>query len=125
MRGQQGFTLIEVILFIVILGVLASTILLASISALKNTPALHQGLIANQLANQCMEWFKGQRQLNGFSSLTCPSTPSPALCSTLTGFTVTSSISCTAINGDSNYKTITVTVSGLGNATLSTLIAGY
>jgi prepilin-type N-terminal cleavage/methylation domain-containing protein len=122
---QRGFTLIELILFIVVSSILASTILLALSAALHSTPVMHNQVIANQLADQCMEWYIGQRRTQGYSALSCPSTPSPSLCGTASGFTVNSSIACTTINSDSNYKTITVTVSGAGSATLNLLIAGY
>lgn len=125
MKTQRGFSLIELVIFIVVTSILASTILLTLQTALNNTPAIHNELIAVQLADQCMEWYVGQRRLNGYSTLTCPSTPSPTICSAPTGFTVTSSITCTTISGDANYKTITVTIAGPGNATLTTLIGNY
>ena len=72
-----------------------------------------------------MEWFTGQRQLNGYASITCPSSAVPAFCSAPSGYTLAVSITCTTISSDANYKTLTVTVSGDGNASLSTLFASY
>ncbi len=123
--SQSGFTLIELIVFIVVTSILASTILLTMLTATQNTPAMHHQMIATETAEQCMEWFIGQRRMNGYSSLSCPSTPSPTLCSAPTGYTISTNISCTTISGDANYKTITVTVSGLGNALLTQLIGNY
>ena len=120
---QQGFTLIELVMFIVITSILASTILLALTTATQKIPTVHQNTVASQIAKQCMEWFMGQESLNGFSSLTCPNTSTPSFCTAPTGYSISTSVSCTTINTDTNYKTITVTVSGLGDASFSTLIA--
>lgn len=123
MKKSSGFTLIEVLIFIVISSLLASAILIAFVTSLEKTPTVHQQLVASLTAKKCMEWFIGQNRMNGYSTLSCPSTPSPTMCSAPSGYSISSSISCTTISGDSNYKTITVTVSGLGDATLTTLIA--
>jgi hypothetical protein len=72
-----------------------------------------------------MEWFIDQRRLQGFAALTCPSAPAPSACAAPSGFTVTNAISCTTWNSDSNYKTITVSVSGLASASLSAQIGDY
>lgn len=120
-----GFTLIEVLVFIVVSSLLMTTILLSATTALNSIPAVQNQFVAIQTARQCMEWFLEQRRLNGYTALTCPSTPSASACSAPSGFTVNNTVSCTTWNTDSNYKTITVTVSGLGNASLSAQIGDY
>lgn len=125
LEHHHGFTLIELVAFIIISGLLGSTILLALITVLQKTPTLFQQQVALQTSSQCMEWFIGQRHLNGFSSITCPSTTVPGFCTTPSGYTLSVNIACTTIGSDSQYKTITVTTSGLGDATISTLIAEY
>jgi type II secretory pathway pseudopilin PulG len=125
MKKQFGFTLIEVVLFIIVIGILGSTILISFNTILQTTPALLQNTLAGQTAKQCIEWFIGQRRLNGYSSITCPSSSVPSFCSTPTGYTLAVDIVCTTINSDANYKTITVTVSNRGDASLSTLVANY
>jgi len=82
-------------------------------------------MIATQTASQCMEWYLGQRALNGYNSISCPSTAVPSFCSAPTGYVLSTNISCTTISGDANYKTIAVTVSGKGTISLTTLIANY
>lgn len=122
---QQGFTLIEILVFIVVSSLLMSTILLGAMTALRSAPGVHQQWVAMQTARQCMEWFLEQRRLNGYTALSCPSTPSASACSAPSGFSVSTSISCTTWNSDTSYKTITVTVSGLANASLSAQIGDY
>jgi type II secretory pathway pseudopilin PulG len=121
----QGFTLIELIIFIIISALLAKTILLSLVTIGQNTPAIHAQVIATQTANQCMEWIIGQRRLNGYTSFTCPSTPTPSVCTAPSGYSISTSISCTTIGTDTNYQTVTVTVSGLGGAVLTTLFGEY
>lgn len=124
-ESQQGFTLIEVMVFLIILSILGSAILLTFVAGLQKTPAIRQNMIALVTVQQCMEWFIGQRYLNNYSSITCPSTSVPAFCSAPSGYNMAVDVSCTTINSDSNYKTIAVTVSGLGDATSRLLIADY
>lgn len=123
--SQCGFTLIEVIVFIVVTGLVMSTLLLSANTALRNSPSVSQQWIALQTAKRCMEWFLVQRRVNGYSSLTCPSTPSPSACSAPSGFTVTNSITCQTWNSDAAYKTVTVSVSGLANASISMQLGDY
>lgn len=124
MTHQKGFTLIELVFFIVILAILGSTILMGFVTALQKYPSVHQNVIALQTAKQCMEWFIGQRRLQGYSTLACNTTV-PTFCTTPANYSITTNVSCIAINSDNNYKSITVTVSGLGDASLTSLIADY
>lgn len=123
MKNIYGFTFLELIIFIIILSLAISTLFLVFTTAVQRVPLIYQQNIASQLAQQCMEWFIGQRRMSGYSTLVCPSTPT--FCPTVAGYTVSTAITCTTLNSDSNYKTITVTVSGLGDTVLSTLIADY
>jgi len=125
MKTQQGFTFIEVIIFIMVTSLLGSVILLASTTMLQKAPIVQKNAIALQSAQQCMEWFVGQRSLNGYSGVSCPSTSVPSFCTAPSGYTVSVNVSCTTINSDANYKTVTITVSGVGDAVLSTLLANY
>jgi Tfp pilus assembly protein PilE len=121
----DGFTLIEILVFIVVTSLVMSTILLSTTTALRSAPTTHQQWIAEETAQRCMEYFLNQRRILGYASLTCPSTPSPSACAAPSGFSVSTSISCTTWNTDANYKTITVSVSGLASVTLSTQIGSY
>jgi len=124
-KNQNGFTLIELILFILITGLLASTLLMAFYTALQKMPSVHQQMIATQSARRCMDWIIGQRKLNGLSSVACPSSSTPTFCTVPSGYTISVNITCTTLNSDANYETATVTIGGNGNATLTTLLAAY
>jgi len=125
MKKQTGFSLIELVMFITVISVMGSGIFLAYTTGLLKTPTLLQNTIAEQTAQACMEWFIGQRRLNGYSSITCPSTTVPGFCTAPSGYTLAVNITCTTINSDANYQTIVVTVSGKGDAKLTSLIANY
>lgn len=122
---QAGFTLIEILVFIIVSSLLMSTLLLGANTALRSSPTVHQQWVAMQVAKKCMEWFLDQRRLNGYSTLTCPSTPTASACTAPSGFSVSNSVACTTWNSDTSYKTITVTVSGLSSASVSTQIGDY
>lgn len=125
MKLQQGFTLIEIIIFIVVTTLMSSVLFLALTTSLTNIPNILQNAIATQTAKQCIEWFIGQRRLNGYAAFSCPSSSVPGICTAPSGYGLALNVSCTTINSDANYQTITVTVSGKGNATLTTLVANY
>lgn len=124
MTNEKGFTLIELIVFILITGILASTLLIAFQTAFLKQPSVDRNIGALQVAQNCMEWFIGQRHMNDYSSITCPSSTTPSYCTTA-GFTITTTITCLTLNSDANYKSITIAVSGGGNASLTTFIADY
>jgi type II secretory pathway pseudopilin PulG len=129
-KSQRGFTLIELVIFIVGTSILVGTLMMTFQMALRNTPPVHYALIATQLADQCMEGFIGERRLLGYNApgLACSGSPTlPTVCTTLTGYSVSATITCApTLAGDTiTSKTVTVTVSGLGSATLYTLLADY
>lgn len=122
---QHGFTLIEVLVFIVVSSLLMTTIMLGAMTALRSAPSVHQQWVALQTARQCMEWYLEQRRLRGYTILTCPSTPSASACSAPAGYSVSTNIACTTWNSDSAYKTITVSVSGLAAVSLTAQVGDY
>ena len=120
-----GFTLIEILVFIIITSLVMDVLLLSANTALVKTPNVHQQWVALQTAKRCMEWFLEQRRLNGYTALTCPSTPSASACTAPSGYTVSNSVACTTWNSDTTFKTITVSVAGLASASISTQIGDY
>lgn len=125
MKRAFGFTLIEVLVFIIVTGLVMTTILRGAIVALRESPEAHDQLVALQTAKRCMEYYLDQRRLNGYTALSCPSTPTAAACAAPSGFTVSNSVACTTWNGDTEFKTITVTVAGRSNAVLTAQIGDY
>lgn len=125
----RGFTLVELLLFITVTAILASTILLSSSTLLRNTPSLQSSLGASIVASQALEYYIGLRRTLGYSAITCPSTTLPPYAPAISGYTLSINIVCTTINSDANYKTITAIAKGIGNntgsASVSTLIANY
>jgi Tfp pilus assembly protein PilE len=123
---KRGFTLVELVFFVVILGILAGTILYSFIIFLTYSPSssIRQSVAMQSVAN-CIEWFLGQRYMNGYSSITCPSTTVPSFCTAPSGYTLAVNITCTTIGSDTNYKTIVVSSSGNIVSSMSLLIGSY
>ena len=139
-RAQRGVTLIELIAFIVIMGisVVALLSMYRAVMPRGTTPA--QITLATQLAQERMELLLGQRAIYGYSTavLTDPcvgGTP-PAICTSQFTPSGLYSIIVTGVNppvqfsvfGTDSYRMLGVTVLGPdGNqlANLSAVIANY
>lgn len=122
-HNNAGFTLIELIVFIVILGIIAAGLLMAFEVSLERQPDVQKSAVAITLAEQRMDAILGQREIYGFSNFTDPC-PGPAVCTLPAGYSASSSIQ-NNWGGDTNYKLITVTVSGNANASLQSVVANY
>ncbi len=128
----QGFSIIELIVFIVVMGIIATVILIPLGTMLQNSGQNDQGTVAMMLANRQMEWWQGQRAQLGYAAIaTGALTCTQAICTFIpipTGYTVTTNVA-SGFSSSTNYKQITVTVTGanvsLGNATVNALIANY
>jgi type II secretory pathway pseudopilin PulG len=122
-----GFSLVELIVFIVVIGITIPSIVSVLSLVLKNTNKIQQQSSAIQSANQCLEWFLNTRYKQNFAAIVCPSSSVPAFCSVPNGYTISVNVTCLTKYGDliSNYKQITVSVNGLGNATNSLIVANY
>ena len=121
---QDGFSLIEVIVFIVVLGVLMAGLVVAFSSSLQNAPRAGSLDSAAELAQQRMELILAQRRAAGFAAFADPC-PGPAICSPPVGYTVTSSIVSGYGADPTNYKVISVNVSGISAITAIALVANY
>lgn len=128
---QQGVSLIELVVFIVVIGLALSGVMLAFNTALDKTSQINPQTTAIQLASARMDIIIGQRRMLGFTNFSdpCVSSP-PAVCTVpaaITGYTITSTIAALTISGDTNYKSIDVTVTGPqgANAVLKSIVGKY
>ena len=122
---QGGFTLIELIIFTVIAGVLVVGLASVFSASMRGVAEPGQLTQATQIAQERMELILGQRRAVGFAAFTDPCPGSPLCTPVPTGFTVNANIAPNW-NGDTNYRVITVTVTGPSNATLTALTSnGY
>jgi len=121
MRKSRGLSLIELIMFIVVLSIFATTSMGAFMTILKLNTKPGSILTASQLANARMNLILLQRKINGIASLADPcSSGSLAACAGIAsfassgGYVITSSI--TALSGGT--RTATVSVTGTNYATI-------
>lgn len=125
MKQLKGFSLIELIIFLVVIGIAATTVLSSMDIILKTTHTNQENGVAVHIASRCLEWYLGQNQMHGYESVICPETTVPSFCSVPSGFSISVNVACTTLYNEptSHYKTVTATVSGKGSATLSLLLA--
>lgn len=123
-KYNRGFTLIEMIIFIVILGISSVAMLMAFQLLLQRSPTANYQTTAIGLAQERMELILAQKKTKGYASVSdpCQQVPPPSLCTFSNDYTVSSNISAFTFANDSHYKIITVTVTGAGNATLTALV---
>ena len=132
--SQTGFSLIELVVFITVIGILAAAISTAFSTALRqqgNTSDVATSAV--QLAQERMELILAQRRAQGFEAFTTttfdpctwavPSTQ--PVCTVIpAGYTVGATFTDNW-SGDTNYKVVDVTVTGPTQASLTALVANY
>lgn len=127
---QAGFSLVELVVFIVVIGIVISGVFTAFSTALQKSPIVNPQTTAIELANARMDIIIDQRHMVGFASFADPCTEGspPAICTLgISGYTTTSTISAYTIGSDANYKIIDVLVTGPQNAraNMKTFVAAY
>ena len=94
---QKGFSLLELIVVIVVLGILVTGFLKVMPASLQNQPTAQNILTASFLAEQRLELIRTQKQVLGFANFNatnydpCLLASPPSLCTPPTGYTVVSS----------------------------------
>lgn len=125
-RHVGGFTLIELIIFIVITGVLVAGLGAVFSATMKGGADPGRLTQATQIAQERMELILGRRRAVGFAAFTDPCPASPLCTPAPTGYIVAANI-VTGWNGNFNYKVITVTVTetatGSAVATLTSVVS--
>jgi Tfp pilus assembly protein PilV len=129
---QRGVSLIELIAFIVIMGIAAVALLSMYRAVLPRGATPAEITLATQLAQERMELILGQRAARGYSPVaSLDPCPGPAICTPTTGYSViVSGASPPVLWSDvsGNYRQVGVRVMGPdGNqlASLSAVIANY
>ena len=125
MKSTHGFTLIELIVFIVIVSILGAGLFLAFDRVVSGGAMPEESTRATLLAEQRLELILGQRQSQGFTSFTDPCLGgSPAAeCTLPTGYAVTGPT--IVIDPDPTIKTITVEVIGPSRAELTAMVRDF
>lgn len=121
---RKGVSLIEMVIFIVLVGIIATGLMVAFQESLRALPENADDVVAINLAQARMDFLLGQNVINGygsFSSDVCESVSAPAICIAPAGYTIDSTIT-KSYGGNANLGTISVSVTGKGTATLQTLI---
>lgn len=128
-RAQAGLTLLEMILFIVVLGVAAVAMLAALSGPLSGAGTQTEVVTAAQVAQARMEVMLGYKRKNGFPSddLCEPDPdpcPGPAVCATPAGWTVDTACEAWTGNGDTSaFQVFVVTANGPASSyTMRTLV---
>ena len=127
-KKQAGVTLVELIAFIVVAALLATGLIAAFTSAMRDAPKSNEITQALQLAQERMELILAYKKSKGFNALIDPCTlgSPPAQCSSPSGYSVTTPATIVNNwNGSAGYKTITVNVTGLQDIALTAIVASY
>ena len=129
MFQQKGISLIELIVFILVMGLIVTTILIGMDRVLTGVGIPRAVETASQLSLARMDIILAARESTGFESLVdpCSSAAPPEVCTALSQFAQTEgiNINTTIANDGSNYKLITVAASGKASATLQSRVAHY
>ena len=122
----RGFTLVELVIFIVIVSIMGVALMAAFSTTIRSTPDAGQMTQATQLAQERMELVMAQRRAVAFAAFADPCTfgTPPAACTPPAGYNVAVVIAPNW-NGDTNYRVITVTVTGTSSATATSIVANY
>jgi type II secretory pathway pseudopilin PulG len=131
---QNGFSLVELVFFIIVSGILAAALMAALANTLSRAPTAQQITVAGQLAQERMELVFAQRDNLLYSNLIDPCTllTPAAICTALAGYTVTVAGAVPATpaacpiavdNNTARCKTVNVTVTGPSGAQLAQLTA--
>lgn len=127
-KKQLGLSLIELVVFIVIIGIISTGLLAGLSQALKFSDIPRNVSAASFLANARMQIILMNRSVNGYSSLNdpCTATPSLAICTPLSSYATANNLTVSSPTfSGSNPKTITINVTGTASATINASVYNY
>lgn len=124
-HAAGGFSLVEAIVFIVVVAVLLAGIVVALSTSLRASPRAGEIDLAAELAQQRMELILAQRRSAGFAAFAdpCSPGPGPAQCLPPPGYAIASGIA--PGGGSPAYKVIQVNVTGPSEASATALASDY
>jgi len=126
---QKGISVIELIVFIVIVGIIATTVMIGMERVLIGSGTAGNVGQANQLAQARAEMILAYRDYAGFSNAVdpCGLATVPAMCNAVISFASAQgyTVSVTTNTAVTNYKLFTISVSGPASATIQVRVAAY
>lgn len=128
LKSIGGFTFIEVIAFVLVIGIIAAGLLNGLNQSLRYTNQPDQILASQYLANARMQIILMNRAINGYTTLSdpCTTTPALAICTPLATFASNNSLSVgTPTISGANPKLVSIAVSGIRNVVLQTRVYNY
>lgn len=130
--AHSGLSLIELVVFIVVMSIAVVAVMQGLSSALRGSLSPGQITQATQLAQERMELILATRQTQGYSGIydPCGVGSPPAFCSQMLGYTAAFSSKPWPVDIDTaKYRVLVVTVTktdtGTQVAQLQTLVANY
>ncbi|MCL5669127.1 MAG: type II secretion system GspH family protein [Gammaproteobacteria bacterium] len=128
--AHSGLSLLELIVFIVVMSIAVVAVMTGLSSALRGSLSPGQMTQATQLAQERMELILATRQTQGYSGIydPCGVGSPPAFCSTMLGYTAAFSSEAWPVDTDTaKYQVLVVTVmrGGTQAAQYKTLVANY
>ena len=126
---SSGFTLFEIIVFIIVSSVIIAGIFSAYFISLSQANEPRNLLVAQEAASQRLELIIGQKRMQGFNNYQdpCVASPTNSECT----FYTNAPYNCTIATTNTDIGTpvvgriIQVSVTACGQATLSTFIGKY
>lgn len=120
--AQTGLTMIEMVVFIVVIGVLGVALMSAIINPLAGAGTQQDAVFVTQLAQERLEVVLGQKRREGFpGSDPCDAGATLSTCNEPAGYDISTTFNAWSENPDTdNYQVITVSVSSGGSNAYST-----
>lgn len=128
--AQGGLTFIEMVIFIVLIGILGVALLSTLWNPLTGAGTQEEAVFMTQLAQGRMEAVLGQKRREGFPGTDpCSGGATLSTCNVPAGYTINTSFGAWSGNPDTDeYQVITVSVTGPGGSydmhTLVTNLSG-